>query len=308
MRLGVLEFGSVHPALPPALDSLRSEDIDVVVGESVVESLEDTLREARRLFRADCDGVLMVTGEGFLTETVYVSAAALLLAGIPLLLTAFAPSPMFFDAVGALESIGARFDRVYFVGDNLNPAASVDSWLKENAKKERHRGLEAARKLYGQRLYIPSEKGSLLDAALWMPQFGVIPTTESEGADFSALTGDACGALTDHLLTLVTGVPANRPVPLLAALPGHSDTETEAIDGTFARITPIKGRFRCLLLRGSSQGEYIARARFGCSQTELFAAASFPILHFAAGDHLGAMRTACESLGIDTVVLRPAAN
>lgn len=302
MRLGVLEFGSVHPALPPLLDSLRAQDIDVVVGESAVTSLGDVLSEARRLFRADCDGVLMVVWEGATGETA--SAAATLLAGVPLLLAGYRGSGAFFDAVGALESIGSRFDRVYFVNDALSPAASVESWLRENAKKKRQRGLEAARRLYGQRLYVPLETGGLPDAALWMHQFGVIPTTEAEGADFSAPTGDACGALTDHLLSLVADVPANAPIALVTSHGGEvAEGDTNV---TFARITRTRGRFRCLLLRGALRANGVSVARLDCSNAQLFAVASSPLLHVVSGDQFGAMRAACEALGIDTVLLRPA--
>ncbi|MES2462032.1 MAG: hypothetical protein V4671_15720, partial [Armatimonadota bacterium] len=74
---------------------------------------------------------------------------------------------------------------------------------------------------------------------------------------------------------------------------------------TFARITRTKGRFRCLLVRGALQYEESFPARFECSEAELDAVASSHWLHAVPGDHLGAMRAACEALDIDTVVLRP---
>ena len=301
MRLGVLELGSVHLSVQPLLNSLRAQDIDVVVGEGVVTSLGEALSKARRLFRADCDGVLLIVGDGTLLETV--SAAATLLAGVPLLLASYGCSSAFFDAVGALEFIGARFDRVYLANDMPGPDAYVKSWLRENAKKERQRGLEAARKLYGQSLYAPLETGGLPDAALWMHQFGIIPTTEAEGADFAAPTGDACGALTDHLLSLIADVPANAPISLVTFQGSEAAENDRKV--TLARITRTKGRFRCLLLHGALRENGTSTARLDCADAPLFAVAASPLLHVVPGDHLGAMRAACESLGIDTVLLRP---
>jgi hypothetical protein len=275
--------------------------VDVVTGDSVIGSLEDSVREAKRLARADCDGVLLVAGEGLQLETV--SAAATLLAGVPLLLVGHAGSRAFFDCVGVLEAIGARFDRVYFADGEPNSAAYLEAWVQENSKKERQRGLEAARKLYGQRLYVPQETGGLPDAALWMHQFGVIATSEAEGADFAAPGGDTCGALTDHLLSLVSHKEPFSPVPLAASCGGAP--EEGDIDVTFARVTRTRGRFRCLLLRGSLRAHGASIVRFDTSNARLFAVAASPWLHAVPGFHPGAMRAACDALDIDSVLLRP---
>jgi hypothetical protein len=80
---------------------------------------------------------------------------------------------------------------------------------------------------------------------------------------------------------------------------------SEPVLATFARITRVRGRFRCLLLRGSLPEDSKVPAHFDCSETELRAVASSPWLHAAPGDHLGAMRAACEVLDIDTVLLKP---
>jgi hypothetical protein len=141
------------------------------------------------------------------------------------------------------------------------------------------------------------------DAALWMHQFGVITTTESEGADFAAPDGDSCGALTGHLLSLVSGETITSRVPVVASHGGAAeDADTAA---TFARITRTQGRFRCLLLRGALRSDGVTVVRFDCPDARLFAAASSPWLHAVPGDHLGALRAACEALDIDTTVIRP---
>jgi hypothetical protein len=299
MRLGVLEFGSLSSIEEAVLNPLRARDVDLVTG--LIESLDDSLREAKRISRADCDGVLLMTGEDL--DPVTVPAAATLLAGVPLLLAGHQGSRAFFDCVGALEAIGARFDRIYLINSEPRPAAYLEAWLQEHAKKERHRGLDAAYRLYGQRLCISPDTGGL-DAPLWMHQFGIIATAEAEGSDFAAPTGDACGALTDHLLALVAGEPVRQPVELAATQEGHP--EEGDIAATFARITRLRGRFRCLLLRGALRADGTSPARVECSHKDLFAVASSPWLHTVPGEHLGAMRAACDALDIDTVVLRPA--
>ncbi len=303
MRLGVLTF-TFDPSLNESmLDPLRARDVDIVTGDGVILSLEDALREAKHMFRADCDGVLLLVGDGLQSEAL--SAAAALLAGVPLLLAAYSrtDADTYFGAVGLLESIGARFDRIYFVPDESELSVYLAIWLEENGKKQRHRGLEAVRKLYGQCLYIPQETGGLPDAALWLHQIGIIATSEVDLADFAAEDGDACGALTAHLLSLVSG-EQSMPVPV-AASAGNSHGAGEA-SATFAQITRKRGHFRCLLLRGALRENEDPSARFDCFEQALFAAAASPRLHAVTGDHFGAMRAACDALDIETVLLRPA--
>jgi hypothetical protein len=161
MRIGVLEFGSVLWASGPVLDPLRARDIDVIPGDSVIASLGDALREAKRLSRADCDGVLLVVGDGLLPRTCPPPRPCL--PGSRCFSRATTPCPAYFDAVGALEAIGARFDRVYPVNGEPDLAVYLQKWLEENGKKQRHRGLEARENCTGQRLFVSSETGGLPD-------------------------------------------------------------------------------------------------------------------------------------------------
>ncbi|MES2462031.1 MAG: hypothetical protein V4671_15715, partial [Armatimonadota bacterium] len=201
MRLGVLEFGLEVAWGDGLLHALSKNDIDTVPSEVRIESLETARTEAKRLSRADCDGILLLIGSAARTDAV--AAAGVLLAGVPLLLSNADTTAAYFESAGALEEIGARFDRMPAEA-KWDADTFVKVWLNEVGKAQRHRGMEAARKLYGQSLYVPLGTGGLPDAALWMHQFGIIPTAEAEGADLSAPTGDACGALTEHLLRLVS--------------------------------------------------------------------------------------------------------
>ncbi len=88
---------------------------------------------------------------------------------------------------------------------------------------------------------------------------------------------------------------------------------------TFARITRYKGIFRCHMFGGSfaelprEQEEELgsltspewphAYARFDCSYEDFAAEFSCNHIHAAVGDHLGALKAACEALDIETVVM-----
>ncbi|MBC8104572.1 MAG: hypothetical protein H7Z41_18510 [Cytophagales bacterium] len=301
MRLGVLEFDiSAEGVLESLLGPLRAHDVDVVAREATVITLDAAIREAKRLARADCDGILLMAGEGKGAAPLAAAAAALV-SGVPLLLAGAPGNGGLFEAAGALDEIGAPFDRL-IRNDGL-ASAEVETWLRANAKTERHRGLEAVRRLYGQRLYVPDTVAISVDRSLWLHQFGVIVTGEAEGAEFAALGGDVYGALTARLLELVSGTTP-RDLVALGDLAYGSPAES-GVMGTLARISHRAGRFRCLLLQGpvSTDG---TRPLFTGIPSGLFAAAASPWLHVTAGEHLGAMRAACLALDIAPVILETA--
>lgn len=311
MRFGILSFGSaLHPDQTLLADALRARDIDIAAGESAIAAGPDAAREAKRLARADCDGVTFLLTEG--AASAAVTEAALHLAGVPILLYAPEAPSTLFAAAGALEEIGAAYDRLLPASGAADPAGRTEEWLRENAKPERHRGQEAARRLYGQRLYVPMEAPGRPDASLWMHQFGVVLAGAEEAVDFGAPDGDAYGALTTRLLEAVSGSDAVVRVPLAARTARgegealYSAATAADTSATFARISRRVGRFRCLLLRGElvSDGAVTAAARFACPAVALYAAAASPWLHAAPGDHLGTLRAACLALDIEPVILR----
>jgi len=88
---------------------------------------------------------------------------------------------------------------------------------------------------------------------------------------------------------------------------------------TFARITRYKGVFRCHMFTGSfvelpreQEAELGALtspewphvyARYDCSYEDFAAQFACNHIHAAIGDHLGALKAACEALDIETVVM-----
>jgi hypothetical protein len=317
MRIGALLFGQTIP-LDDVLNSLRVRDIDVVPVSAATSTLDAVVTEARRLSRADCDGVLLGCVEQ--ADPGHVAAAGVLLNGTPLLAFSAIPgagaSSAVLHAAGALDASGCLYDRLLIAesspGDDWIPhtAAGIHAWLTENAKTQRHRGLEAARKLYGQRLFVPeSHRPTDLDAAGWRYRFGVVCTSEDENADFIAGdAGDVYGALTRQLLSLTA---ASEPVSTVSITgpQGGDAADGDAADGdlpaTFARITRHASRHQCLLLRGVLRADRASLLRLDADATAILATAASPLLHAVAGDHLGAIRAACESLDIKPVTLRP---
>jgi L-fucose isomerase-like protein len=309
MRVGVLPFGSPPTDLDALLEPLRAADVDVVTAESSVATEVDAAREAQRLARADCDGVVLFT-DGTYGLFGLIAEAALYLSGTSLLLTGTPGDSTFFDAAGALEELGAQYQRQYHPSSLEDWPERVGVWLRENRKDEWQRGSEAARTLYGQRLYVPTEF-TAPDVGLWGHQLGVVVTRSPDGASFTAEYGDAYGALTAQLMRLM--VNTDVLVSLISITePRHPGGTEDGIACTFARITRRAGRFRCLLLRGalnpySEEPDSTSNVWFwrcDCSEDALYEMASSPHLHALPGDHIGAMRAACEALDIEPVILR----
>jgi hypothetical protein len=199
MRLGILPLGPVPDTVGIAAlaDALRAGDVDVVVPEDTPATALAVSREAERLHRADCDGVLIVAADERLARPAALQTA-LRLPGVPLLLAGtFAPG--LFDTVGAWEEVGGVWYDRLLLGESGLPVerARVEAWLKENERRERQRGLEAAQKLYGQRFAVLGDlpDGVSLDATRWLTQFGV--TVVSFG---SAQVATRAAAVTDQEL------------------------------------------------------------------------------------------------------------
>lgn len=204
MRIGLLTFVAPQNAESPATslsserhiaEFLRQRDTDVVTAESpAVSGVTAAAKEAQRLHRADCDGVVFLAEAG--TQAAVVAQAALFVPG-PLLLCGV-PGPSFFDAAGALEEVGVAFDRLTRRLSEEESAGDlperVERWLRQNAKPERQKGAEAAQKLYGQRFVIFGSAPYLpaCDPAQWLSRFGVTvsgyapPTSLAEAAQTAA--------------------------------------------------------------------------------------------------------------------------
>jgi L-fucose isomerase-like protein len=330
MRLGTLIFDGNTPYTPdiaPALGAAKQADVDVVTGEEAISSRSIAKREAARLSRADCDGIVFFVGAG--VNPAFVMEAALHVAGIPLLLMG-AFSPAFFDALGALSEIGVTADRhLHDEKDN----STLLRWLISNRKDARRPGLEAARKLYGQRfaLFDPVPRMAL-DAAQWQSQLGVSVVTFSPGElatrgnpplldlikdesiDFCALGagvevtpvslpipcathGDVNGALTLNLLHLIGD--GERAV-------GTVDLETPNFEHatgrgvTFARITRRSGRFRCFVAEGTLAEN---NQWFHMKQNPYPFLEAGRLHYISPGTYHSAVRAACEALDIEVVNL-----
>ena len=184
MRLGILPLGPLPDALAfaPLAAALRAEDVDVVAPDSLPTTAEGTVAEAERIARADCDGVLLLCPERLPASDLPLRCA-LPLAAYPLLLGGTF-SPGFLAAAGALEAVGGlQIDRLPLLSGELGrETGRVRDWLAENERRERQRGVEAARRLHGERIALLGEPvaGRSVDAAGWLAQFGVFVSSLSE--------------------------------------------------------------------------------------------------------------------------------
>lgn len=350
MRLGILPLGPVPDDLGLAAlaDALRARDVDVVAPAETLQGALAVSKEAERLQRADCDGVLVVVPPGptsndlISTKPYTTSALALRLPGTPLLLVG-TPSPALFDAAGGFEEVGGVwYDRLLLGAGGL-PAeqAHVEAWLKENERRERQRGLEAAQKLYGQRLALVGDAptGAAFDAAQWAGQFGVSLELYAFQERIESADAYSATALASSLVGLADGIALGDNVPpgwmdelisaagrgelpsiydvrgdLNATLTAHLlglvsqqraetvplDDLAKAPNGTAARITRHRRRFRCLLWRTAVPG------RAAPVPPGVYPLAAAGTVYVVPGEHVGAMRAACHALDIDAVVLRDA--
>ena len=274
MRLGVLPFGADTWGMQIAAE-MRERDVDVVVADEAATLGVIAAREAERLQRADCDAVALFIGEG--TKPIWALQAALHL-GSPMVVLG-PMSPFFQDAHAALAEIGVPHHHLVIAGGVTN---LLYDWLNENKKSARQPGIEAARKLYGQTFAYSGD--SFPDAAQWIRQFGVVPVPQKSedavNAAFAAPDGDAAFALTLHLLRLISGQePTAFPAGTLFA---DSDV-------TAARITKQEHRFVCHALHGSDNESRMKEDSFN------------GLLAVAPGNHVAALRAACESLNIECV-------
>lgn len=268
MRIGLLPFGSLDPT--PLAEYFRSVDVDVISAEQPVTTLVLAGEEAARIARADCDGVALLLGPDM--DASQVGKAALHLPS-PLLLTG-PVSAAFGAAAGVLAEIGVSFDRYPWEAPEP-PLAAISAWLTANAKRERQRGIEAALKLHGQRLSLGPGVCSG-DPAQVQRQFGVTLVGSGEIGDFSHPDGDLNAALTAQLLHLISGEE-------VAALPMDEAVPDGA---TGARLVRIRGRYLCFLLHGASS----PRERAGALLAGDY--------YTALGNHIAALRAACETLDV----------
>ena len=321
MRLGILIFdneaGGTGEQTADALAlALRARDIDVVVNAPEPDALTTPERPAvshapeetpavvlttfeaaqeagARLGRADCDGVLFWLGAG--ANPTFAAPAALTLA-CPILLCGSSDNPALYNTAGVLADRGISFDRLFLPEGNGTDAASrVDTWLKQNSKKERQKGAEAAQKLFGKRLSLADATQTAVDAAQWFHQFGVLVVgaetgVEAEENDLVVQNGDGYAELTFFLLRGVCDEDEKSQVRALRA--GETPSEPEGEPATLVQITRRKGRFTCLLALSPPaviQSENFARVLFGST------------VHSAPGDVRVRMRAACSVLDIDVV-------
>ena len=310
MRLGILPLGEI-PADTLALlvAALAARDVDIVAppAEGALLTTAALLRdEARRLARADCDGILLMVGAG--VDPAWVAGVAVD-TNTPLLLAGRTDNPVYYEAAGTLTEIRALLDRADLADPAL--AETVYQWLYGNRKSEWHRGLAAARRLHGERLAVAGNVGGGVSSAAWLRQFGVLvafcaPTSlDLADADFAAPDGDAWGALTDRLLTHLMPPPSEgatatsiaRTTVDALALVGGGDPATAA------RIAPVgEGRVVCYILPGTlaASGQFAPAAPL----PRLHATLLSGTLSVVPGDVTAALRAACYALGITVTVLR----
>lgn len=333
MRLGVLALGSaLDEADEGLLEASQHADVDIVSGEATGTSSLTASKQGMLVARADCDGVLLLAKEQ--TAAPFAADAARSLNCPILLVGAF--DTAFLNAAGSLAEAGLPFDRHVRGG---NDGQAVLAWLSANQKSIRHRGIEAAKKLLGQRfaLFGSPPEGVSFDAAQWRSQLGVTVLSfdsrslpeggdqgltafcREAGVDFGALgagveadnvnlpficatNGDVNGALTMQLLHLVAG-GGIADVKTLRV--GHGicsmQNDGEAAPVTFARITRRAGRFRCHLFSGNQMPDGPAITQVAAER--LAATLTAGKLHLVPGDHVSVMRAACGTLGVETVVL-----
>ena len=310
MRLGILPLGDgPFDALAPLVAALAARDVDIATppAEGALLTTPALLRdEARRLARADCDGIVLMVGAGFDPSLV---AGVALDTNTPLLLAGRGDSPAYYQAAGTLTQIRALFDRADLADPAL--AETVFAWLYGNRKSEWHRGLAAARRLHGERLAVAGNVGGGVSSAVWLRQFGVLVAFCAPGspdladADFAAPDGDAWGALTDRLLTHLMPPPSEGATapPIARATVDALAPAGGGDPATAARIAPIgEGRVVCHILPGTVS-----------PSTPFAPAAPLPRLHdtllsgtlsVVPGDLTAALRAACYALGITVMVLR----
>jgi hypothetical protein len=276
MRLGVLTLGhDTHTGY--LLDAVRAADIDVVTAEEPITDTPSALREGERIARADADVVLLLVADH---AAAAFAGEAILSLGVPLLLTGEF-SPALFDAAGTLSEMGVSFDRLLLTG-TAEDGERLLTYLRTNEKRHQQKGIEAAHKLYGQRLSLPPT-GAMhpLDTAQWLRQFGVTLVPADAEANFRADDGDAYGALTIHLLRLLSDTD---PVTLPVGAP---------LDSAFlyVRLSRRAGRFICLALHGDTPPDRLTAHLLSGS------------LHGIPAEHIAALRAACETLDIPCTLL-----
>jgi hypothetical protein len=278
MRLGVLTLGQ-DDRTGYLLDAVRAADIDVVTADAPITDAASTLREGGRIARADADVVLLLASAA--DAAPFAGEAALSL-GCPILLAGeFAPALL--DAAGALAEVGVSFDRLTLTGVATDGDRLL-AYVRANEKRRRQKGIEAAHKLYGQRLALPSGGATHpFDRAQWLRQFGIVAVVADADAeaDFRADDGDAYGALTVHLLRLLSETdPVTVPVggPLNPTF-------------VYARLSRRAGRFLCHAAPGDAPSDRLAEHLLSGR------------LHGLPAEHLPALRAACETLDVLCVMV-----
>lgn len=290
MRLGILAFDRRYEAEATITAALAAEGVDIITAEEPVVTGADARREASRLHRADCDGILLLVGGAVRQERLI--EAALHLADRPLLVLGDHREAVL-EACRILTGAGAP--TVSRPPDSSpGQPTFVLEWLRKNRREERQCGFEAVRKLYGQRLSVEPDASSF-DKIEWARRFGLvlIDGSNEEEADFKAADGDALGALTRQLLANIAGKEAaiydlivGEPNP---ALPSEPEMMT------VARISIRQSAYVCTMTT-------VALSKSGfVPDGEPDPSVSRPCA--IPGNHIGAIRAACESLDIAPFVI-----
>lgn len=160
------------------------------------------------------------------------------------------------------------------------------------------------------------------DPPRFLTQFGLLLrplSSEGEASVSEAATpefprdayvlGGINAVMTVRLLQLVSGPEnENKNDVTTTALPAFTFGEPNDRPATFAAITRIGERFRCVVLRGSGGGPdappRLAPAHQGLVSPALSTGLDVRWLSHVAGDHVGALRAACRALDIEALVLR----
>ena len=156
---------------------------------------------------------------------------------------------------------------------------------------------------------LPEDADWHLTAAL----LGDTADSEGEKRIIACTFADAPGALTAHLLTLVSGGPVLTAhiaavdhetglTTLNTVVAPPSLTQKLTGPATFTRITRRAGRFVATVFPGEFTGA--TEARFACGSRAFALSAASRTLHAAPGDHTGALAAAFAALDIDTRVMR----
>lgn len=291
MRLGILAFGEPLPVVKGIGDDLRARDFDVIVASDEPIPARE---EAKRLGRADCDGVLFTLGDGVEADDIAEAVLHVAAAACPILLVA-PPEAAGAQAAEAWKTLQALTPACDTLFSTEATADRVALWLEENGKTERQRGTEAAYKLYGIRLFTGGAAVGGFDGKMrWLKQFGILLRADADPEssrpdDLHAPEGDLTGALTERLLHLVSGSE-----DIHSFNTEHLRSEARATDAgniTVAHIAPDGSGFRAVLFQGVTPPD----DNFGGEIRGGYA---------VAGKHLGAMRAACDALDISVTVLR----